>query len=530
MLQGDATVELVNFGVDFNAGYTFGREFVIPPLPVLTARLQFTLGAELAFDAGYDLLGASLMTQSLDFSSEAALQQSVDANLHRLADGFFFDDHIGAEAPDTLQDGDRGTATVSSDIGPDDSDHPELTLSGKITAGVSVGGDIFIAEFDAGVNVFFDTSVFFDLNDLPKPQNAAQADYVHDLLEGNPTQVPTAPYTYDGRVRVGELELVAHADPFGVFNTSGALSAGLEAFVNASVGLGPFKVTLIDETDTLVSVNVFDFDIHQLADAEVLAGQVINAPTLGKVSAGTLTLFMGDTGEASGAHRQNTAPHRAGNEDVLGGVITDEGYSISSRGPTDPANPDGGESLLVKFLVREGGAWSSAGLVSLRVDAASPFVVGGTVTFTTSDSHPHDMADPAGLVAGDFSLRYDPSVLGFLGLAYPGWITAGGSIFAVDNGAVPPDGEVLVTIAGFDAAAVPATPDDLFSVTFVVRQGGPSEVSVAPALGDPPGPPAYAFDRAVLPFAANAVPLPSTLALVSLGLLAAFAARRRCPA
>ena len=183
--------------------------------------------------------------------------------------------------------------------------------------------------------------------------------------------------------------------------------------------------------------------------------------------------------------------------------------------------------------------WSSAGIISVGVDAASPFSVGRTVTFTVSDSNPRDMymVDPStglglGLVAGDFSFLYDPAVLAFIAVAYPSWITGASNTFALDNGSLPPIGEVLVTIAGIDESELPATPDDLFHVSFVVKHGAGGSVSVSPYLGDPPADgPSYAFAPASQQFAINAVPLPSTAALVALGLLAAGMATRRsrCP-
>jgi Ca2+-binding RTX toxin-like protein len=352
MLMGDTTPELVNFGVDFGFGYNFGQEFPIPGLPVLKAQLEFDLSAALDFDAGFDLFGAKILTNSLDFSSDEALQKSVDDNVDRLGDGFFFDDHFGKDAPADLQDGDMGSdPIVSTGIGAsDDSDNPELTLSAKMTAGVKVGADLVVAEFTAGVNLFFNTSVFFDLNDLPNPQTPGQLDYVNELrntADPDLVAVPTAPYTYDGRVRIGELALIADADAFGIFNTSGALTAGLEAYVFASVGVSPFEIILLDEEIELVNINVYDFDIYKLDDAKVLRGDKLNAPVIGAVTGGTLNLFMG---EASAAQRVNTGVGREGRDNEI-----NEGFSITSAGLTDPNNPNGGETLLVKFLVLDDG-------------------------------------------------------------------------------------------------------------------------------------------------------------------------------
>jgi len=345
MLLGDATAQLVSFDIGFDFGYQFGQEFPIIP-GVLAAQIELDIGASLNFGAGYDLAGAKALTQKLDFSSdEEALKQSVDTYAYLLEDGFYFDDHFGEDASPTLQDGDVADTTISIGNGPDDKDHPELTLYATMTAGAKVGEDILIAEFTAGADLSFTTEVMFDLNDLPEPQNAAQADYVRNVGE---SPVPEAPYTYDGRVRISELALIADADPFAVFNTTGALTAGLSAYVYASVGVSPFKVVLVDETVNLVTVPIFDFNIHTLDDADVLAGIQIRPPVLGKVTNGTLDLYMGLTADK----RVNTGPGRIGQDDAI-----DEGFSITSRGLTSANDPDGGETLVVKFLVRDGDKW-----------------------------------------------------------------------------------------------------------------------------------------------------------------------------
>ena len=344
MLLGDTTPELMTFGVDFEFGYQFVYTFPII-FPFLNAELRLQMSAALNFDAGYDLFGSAALTRSLDFSSDAALAASLSDNSGRLADGFFLDDHIPDTAPADLQDGDVDTTQ------PETKDQPELTLSAKISAGASVGPDLLLAEFQAGVRVFFATDIYFDLNDLPEPQDAAQADYVYNLNHSLPTDVPLSPYTYDGRVRIGELTLAANADPFGIFNVSGALRAGLEAFVVASIGAGPFQITLVDKTYELVNKVVFDFDIYQLSDSQILAGVVLNPPVLGAVDgSGNLTLYMGDGPGGSANLRQNTGPNRQGQD-----TETNEGFNITSLGATDPMNPGNGETLVVSFLAMDGG-------------------------------------------------------------------------------------------------------------------------------------------------------------------------------
>lgn len=343
LLLGDTTPVLTTFGVDFKAGFV--AELLIPIIaPFLSAEFRFELTAALDLDAGFDMFGTDLFTRSLDFSSEEALQDSIDDNIHRLNDGFYFDDHFGsADAVDGVYN------PEDTDInGNNPGDNPELTLNARLTAGAVAGPDLLVAQFNLGVRVFFGTSVFIDLNDLPDPQNDAQADYVHDVRNGIATEVPSADaYTYDGRVRIGELDLILNADPRGLLNASGGLYAGLEAFVFASVGISPFEIIIVDKTFPIYTRLIYDFNIPQLGDASILAGVVLNAPELGTVDAnGNLTLYMGDTAD----QRKNTGPNRQGDDSEI-----NEGFSITSRGLVDDNDPAAGESVLVKFYVIENG-------------------------------------------------------------------------------------------------------------------------------------------------------------------------------
>ena len=79
MLMGDTTADLVTFGIDFSFGFEFGYTYPIIP-GLLNAELGFAFEAALDLDAGYDTFGLAAMTNSLDFSSEESLQQSVDDN------------------------------------------------------------------------------------------------------------------------------------------------------------------------------------------------------------------------------------------------------------------------------------------------------------------------------------------------------------------------------------------------------------------------------------------------------------------
>lgn len=352
MLLGDTSAELLTFGIDFSLGFRFGYTFPIFP-GLLNVELGLEFSAALDLDAGYDCFGLAMMNRQLDFTDEESLRLSVTNNLARLGDGFYFDDHVPtADGVSLVQDGDCA-------IGNPNKDQPELSVTAKLYAGASAGLDLYVLQAKAGVNAFLAADILFDLNDLPLPQTPEQADYVREALDGVALSVPQAPYQYDGRVRINELELITYADVAGIFNYSGDLRAGLEAFVKVKIDLFLFSITLLDLRYEIFSGVLYDFNIYQLDDAQVLAGVRLWAPVLGAAdSSGNLVLHMGEAGATSenglagtGLLRQHTSEDRKTRDNE-----TDEAYHIRSRGLTDPLDPEGGETLEVTFLVKE---WST---------------------------------------------------------------------------------------------------------------------------------------------------------------------------
>ncbi len=332
MLMGDTTVDLVKFGIGFDFGFEF--EYSYPILPgLLNADLGFAFEAVLQLGAGYDMFGVAALTHSLDFSDQQKLEESVDANLYRLADGFYFDDHNTQGAAD-------GEIDATNPANPAN-DRPELTLSATMTAGASLGPKLGPFKAVVGVSLNFGTHIFFDLNDLPDPQNDAQFDYVHELLNQHETEVPSTPYGYDGHVRIGELQLIVAADPAGIFNYSGALTVGMDAYVKVTLKVGWFQCTLIDETWELFNAVIYDFNIYQLEDGKVLAGQRLAAPVLGSVDAnGTLMLYMGEAGATSENGAPGTAnlrQHTSTNRET-GDSETRESFFVTCPDPVNAPN------------------------------------------------------------------------------------------------------------------------------------------------------------------------------------------------
>jgi len=129
-------------------------------------------------------------------------------------------------------------------------DVPELVVEGQLTA----GGKVTVAIAEAGVRGGIFTTVNFDLND--------------------PNQ--------DGRVRPNELAENFKLGPIFIFDVSGNVRAGLQAFLNVNLGL-----FTIDKTFDLASITLVEFEIPRPEDVVQLATQ----------DGGTLLLDMGDASE-----------------------------------------------------------------------------------------------------------------------------------------------------------------------------------------------------------------------------------------
>ncbi len=327
LLRGDTSPELFKFAADFGFGVTHSVSYPIFP-GILSADLGLTLEALADIDIGYDGLGIDRLSGALDFSTEAALQSSFATYRHLLRDGFYVDDHN----PNLITDG----ADVSS-VASLGSEQPELMLTASLTAGARIGVDVLVVTATADLTGKLSANILFDVNDLPNPLPQDQWTFPDTpVYPSNP-----ANWDYDGRVRMGELQTIIDADPFGLVNASGELVAGLSAGVHVSAGLfDPFRVTLVDERWTLVEAVLFNFNIHQLSDADIIAGLTFEPPVLGTVEEGQLQVHAGATANL----RENSNETRDGVDNV-----TNEVFTFSSRGPTDPGRPELGETIVVTF-------------------------------------------------------------------------------------------------------------------------------------------------------------------------------------
>ena len=328
LLVGDTSPEL--FTLDLAVDFDFVFEYVYPVFPgLLNAKLALNLGATVGMGFGYDSRGVADFTQSLNFSNVESLRTSSGQHESLLLNGFYVDDH---NEPQVVMDENGNEMMV---VGRDNGSHdaPEATLTAALSAGASLNINLGAVKITPSVTGKFQANIFFDLNDLPEP------------LDDGTYPLDPQDYEYDGRVRIGELEKIAAVDPFALFNTSGELVVGLSASIKAKVDTGLFKVTLFNKKFKLFQAVIFQFDIYQLSDQEIVTGEQERPVKLGEIDAdGKLTLYMGNDSKTGGSKRQRSNANRTGNDG-----FKDEAYYVSSLGPTDPNNPDGGETLQVVF-------------------------------------------------------------------------------------------------------------------------------------------------------------------------------------
>ena len=201
----------------------------------------------LNFGAGYDTLGLAEFANKLDYSSKATLDASASANAKLLKDGFYFDDHN-----DNVAAGD-GNAD----------DAPELKFFARFRVGPGLGADLGVLRATVSVNGRFTGTVNFDLNDLPNPTGTDDA--------GNKTYpTDSNAYTYDGKVRLDELQQIVNYNPTWLFNINGNLVAGADIQFKLEVGLPPVLIPLVDYTVVLVEREVYSFSLSSPDDHALL--------------------------------------------------------------------------------------------------------------------------------------------------------------------------------------------------------------------------------------------------------------------
>ncbi|MFU7559501.1 calcium-binding protein [Stieleria sp. JC731] len=317
-LMGDTSGELMTFGV--TGAFEIGGSVSVPIAPLLNlVQLNAGLTVGLGFDlhAGYDAYGIAQLTEVADFSSEEALQQSLEDNTLLLVNGFYMDDQN--ELANNVGVGENS-----------DSDAPEASLTVRVTGGVSGGVDLGVASATIGGALFLEGTLELDLNDLPDSDVSVVnwPDTLSPLWTPEYLDSPEQ-WNYDGRIRVPELVTIVEENPLAVTNINGSLAAGLEA----SIQIKTLFVTLVDMSWELFRITLVDGTLFEADDAELLLNA--NQSQLGEVVDGQLRLFVGP----DAVRRTDAAP-----------TVEDERITIRSLG----ASRDGGETTLVVLETPQG--------------------------------------------------------------------------------------------------------------------------------------------------------------------------------
>ncbi|WP_413431152.1 beta-propeller fold lactonase family protein [Crateriforma spongiae] len=205
-----------------NLNFQYRKSF--PIFPGLNARLGGRVTADTDFIFGFDTTGIREWSET-DFAINEA---------DRIFQGFFVDDQVSFD----------GNGAVRSDV-------PEVSLTSAITAGASVG---IAGLVEAGVEGGIRASVGFDLNDVPDP-----------LQPGN---------VVDGKLRLQEIAQRLDQGASCLFDTSGQLSAFLDAFFWVGLDLGIFgEITVFEARKNFFNSVLADFNFSCPDPSAIVATQ-----------------------------------------------------------------------------------------------------------------------------------------------------------------------------------------------------------------------------------------------------------------
>jgi Ca2+-binding RTX toxin-like protein len=189
----------------------FSYSQFFPVIGPLGARIGGRVGAKANFSFGFDTYGLR--------EYMAAPAGSRDPS--KIFDGFYISDRANAD----------GTGA----------DVPEVVLSGALTAAAEL--NIVVAQAGVGGGIFLD--VYFNLNDPDR----------------------------DGKVRVNELLNNFKLSPLLIFDVSGALTAGLFAYIKIGFPTPFGFVTIFEGNYDLASITLLKFDSSRPNNTPVLADQ-----------------------------------------------------------------------------------------------------------------------------------------------------------------------------------------------------------------------------------------------------------------
>ena len=370
---GNITIEWKNdISVPGIVGKLLDRVGVIPEFGVA---IDFGLAANLGY--GYDATGIQLLSNSLDWTDPQRLAVSVTGNYaNALQNGHFLDDNNSNRNNDGFGQNGTTAGVIAGDFssglvkGSSATDFPELQFSLSAKPFIRVGADFEVLSFSANLTGGLTGNLLFDLNDLPD----GTVEYMFNIPDRSvdPPRQPAKPnpssYTYDGKVRGLELQLIAQnvdnltlADK--IFTGGGFLNAGLSLVFDASASLSANLFGFIDGSWTLPLIKVTIAQGQYPNDDSRLIDRVVaSSPVIGQVTGvqtqtvngatvvtrgGELLLYAGDTGSS---RRFTTGSFSEHNE--ADGLLSEE-FIVVSKGATDPMNPALGETFNVTFLGRD---------------------------------------------------------------------------------------------------------------------------------------------------------------------------------
>ncbi|MAE67893.1 MAG: hypothetical protein CMJ18_26865, partial [Phycisphaeraceae bacterium] len=200
--------------------FTYSQFFPVPPFPLLGAELAGRVFATADFEFGFDTTGIRRFTQTGNFLD--------------VFDGFFVADLDDAGV-----------------------DVAEVRFGGSLTAGAKL--ELLLAE--AGVRGGVFANIDLNLHDIPEPTTGLA----------------------DGKIRGDELLRNLQLGPIHVFDVSGRVDAGLEAFLEINLLL-----TSITKTYELARLTLLDYDFPRPPDV---------FPVLATQSGSTVTLLLDPSGD-----------------------------------------------------------------------------------------------------------------------------------------------------------------------------------------------------------------------------------------
>ena len=249
----------------------------------LNARFGGEVTAKTNFDFGFDTAGLNKWRNGWDLkqliSGNVAEAFGITSAADLMADlgnsllgGFYLEDHLVYD-------------DVTGEVIGDD---PEVELSASIIAGASLGIGGLI---EAGVQGDVTATIGLDLNDYST----------------NPS-IPDLPG--DDKIRLDEFVSRLEMGPQCLFDMTGELSAGLEAFLWVGLKLGFSEITLVDESIELFRAVIADFEIG-CGDVEppivaMETGNVYDADNPTAISAEGEKLFYQDISAQGGVLTLNT--------------------------------------------------------------------------------------------------------------------------------------------------------------------------------------------------------------------------------